>query len=181
VQRAYAHLQASSINQARDDYEAALRQDPNNVDALLGLAVVAQRQGRSADAEAYQRRALEADPQDPHAQAAALAPNSDPQVTESRLKSLLDAQPEAAPLHFALGNLYARERRWNDAQAHYFHAVAGDTDNPDYLFNLAVSLDQLHQGRLAAQHYRLALEASERRSSTFDRPRTIRRLDQLPP
>lgn len=183
LQRGYANLQGNSLDLARRDYEQAARNDPNNVDALLGLAAIAQRQGRSSDAERYQQRALVADPRDAGAQAAALGnnDNGNPTVTESRLKTLLSAQPESAQLNFALGNVYAKQMRWNEAQQVYFNAVAGDTSNPDYLFNLAVSLDQLRQPKLAAQHYRMALEAAESRPAAFDRERANKRLSQLAP
>ena len=140
LQRGYANLQGNSLDLARRDYEQALRNDPNNVDALLALGAIAQRQGQTADADRYQQRAFIADPRDAGAQAAALGGNSgsDPQATESRLKTLLAAQPESAQLNFALGNLYAKQARWSEAQQVYFNAVAGDTDNPDYLFNLAI-------------------------------------------
>jgi tetratricopeptide (TPR) repeat protein len=49
----------------------------------------------------------------------------------------LAAQPDSPTLNFALGNLYAQQGRWNDAQQAYFRAFAGDGDNPDYQFNLA--------------------------------------------
>ena len=180
--RGHAGLQRGELDLARADYEQSLRRDPNNTDALLALAAIAHRQGRSADAEQLQQRALVANPNDPAAQAAVLggAPaTSDPNTTESRLKGLLGAQPESAPLNFALGNLYARQRRWPEAQQAYFNAVAADGDNPDYLFNLAVSLDQVRQPRLAGQHYRLALEAAEKRPAAFDREQVRKRLGEL--
>ena len=99
----------------------------------------------------------------------------------SRLKTLLAAQPQSAELNFTLGNLYARQRRWAEAQQAYFNAVAADADNPDYLFNLAVSLDQLRKPRPAAQHYRLALEAAARRPAAFDGEQVRRRLAELQP
>ncbi len=183
LQRGYTHLQGNSLAQARQDYEQALRNDPNNVDTLLGLAAIAQRMGRPADADGFRQRALNADPRDPAAQAAVLGSSnsSNPSDTESRLKTMLAAQPESAPLNFALGNLYAKQSRWNEAQQVYFNAVAGDTENPDYLFNLAVSLDQMRQPKLAAQHYRLALDAAERRPAAFDRERLLKRMSQLQP
>lgn len=140
--------------------------------------------GRSADAEALRQRALVANPSDPATQAAALsgsAAEADPQTAESRLKSLLSAQPESAALNFALGNLYARQNRWPEAQQVYFNAVAADGDNPDYLFNLAVSLDHLRQPRLAGQHYRMALEAAARRPAAFDPAGAEKRLGELSP
>src|SRR5574343_878221 len=180
--RGHATLERGELHQARRDYEQALQRDPNNTDALLALAAIAQRQGRAGDAEALRQRALIANPSDPATQAATLsgaAAEADPQTTESRLKTLLSTQPESAPLNFALGNLYSRQSRWAEAQQAYFNAVAADGDNPDYLFNLAVSLDHLRQLRLAAQHYRLALDAATKRPAAFDRDKLNRRLGEL--
>jgi Tfp pilus assembly protein PilF len=181
AQAGYAKLQGNQLDAARHDYEQALKADPNNVDTLLALAAIAQRQGRSADADRYQQRAIDADPRDPAAQAAVLgaASGGDQLANESRLKSALAAQPESGPLNFALGNLYARQGRWSEAQQVYFNAVAADADNPDYLFNLAISLDHLRQPKLAAQHYRLALDAAQRRPAAFDRERVRLRLAEL--
>ena len=181
AQAGYAKLQGNQLDGARHDYEQALKTDPNNVDTLLALAAIAQRQGRSADADGYRQRAIDADPRDPAAQAAALGVTTggDQMANESRLKSALAAQPESGPLSFALGNLYARQGRWSEAQQVYFNAVAADADNPDYLFNLAISLDHLRQPKLAAQHYRLALDAAQRRPAAFDRERVKLRLAEL--
>ena len=183
VEAGYASLQGNRLDTARHDYERALKSDPNNVDALLALAAIAQRQGRSSDADHYRQRALEADPGNPAAQAAVLGSGGggDPLANESRLKTLLAGQPESGPLNFALGNLYSRQDRWSEAQQVYFNAVAAEADNPDYLFNLAVSLDHLRQPKLAAQHYRLALEAAQRRPAAFDRDRVKLRLAELQP
>ena len=182
VVRGYASLQGNALEAARGDYEEALHNDPRNVDALLALAAIAQRQGRQADAERYQQRAYEADPKDAAAQAAVIGNAAVDQVAaESRLKTLLSAQPESAPLNFAIGNLYSRQNRWSEAQQAYFTAVAADGDNPDYLFNLAVSLDHLRQPKLAAQHYRMALEAADKRPGAFDRERVKKRLLDLQP
>lgn len=182
--RGHQHIAQNQLDLARGDYEQALRRDPNNTDALLALAAIAQRQGRAADAESIYQRAMIANPSDPAVQAAALgsaAAATDPQTTESRLKMLLAAQPESAPLNFTLGNLYARQGRWAEAQQAYFNAVAVETDHPDYLFNLAVSLDHIRQARPAAQHYRLALEAAGKRPAAFDRKQVEQRLAELQP
>ncbi|MBS1143652.1 MAG: hypothetical protein H6R14_1058 [Proteobacteria bacterium] len=180
--RGHASLQRGETEASRREFEQALQRDPNNTDALLALAAIAQRQGRVADADAMRERAMVANPSDAAVQAAALGSSAgsvDPHTTESRLKSLLSSQPESAPLNFALGNLYARQGRWAEAQQVYFNAVAAEGDNPDYLFNLAVSLDHIRQSRLAAQHYRLALEASARRPAGFARDKVEKRLSEL--
>lgn len=182
--RGFASLQRGELDLSRREFEQTLQRDPNNTDALLALAAIAHRQGRPADAENLRQRALIANPGDPAAQAASLnnaAAEADPNTAESRLKTLLSSQPESAPLNFALGNLYSRQSRWAEAQQAYFNSVATEGDNPDYLFNLAVSLDHLRQARLAAQHYRLALEAAAKRPAAFDRDKIQKRLSELQP
>lgn len=183
LQRAYTNLQGNALDLARHDYEQVTRTDPNHVDALLGLAAIAERQGRNSDAEHYRQRALIADPLDPGAQAAALSnqDSANQASIESRLKALLSAQPDSAQLSFALGNVFAKQARWSEAQQVYFNALASDNGNPDYLFNLAVSLDQMHQPKLAAQHYRMALAAAEHRPAAFNHEQANKRLSQLPP
>jgi tetratricopeptide (TPR) repeat protein len=179
----FSAFQAGDLKRAQAAYERALQDDPRNTDALRGAAAVALRQGRNADAGTYYRRLLEADPVDPVAQAglAGLDEGLDPAVAEQRLKTLLAGQPKAAVLHFALGNLYARQSRWSEAQQAYFDAVAGDGSNPDYLYNLAISLDQMHKENLAAQYYRQALAAAAGRPAAFDQARAAARLRQLQP
>ncbi|MDR1934259.1 MAG: hypothetical protein LBS49_01460, partial [Candidatus Accumulibacter sp.] len=60
-------------------------------------------------------------------------------------------------------------------------AYAGEPGDPDIIFNLAVSLDHLRQERLAAQYYRLALDAGAARTAAFDKDRVKTRLLELPP
>lgn len=184
IQRAHEFLQRSELREARTAFEKVLYSEPENIDALLALATLAQHEQRIASAEQLRRRALVASPVDPAVQAAWLngeVAESEPQVVENRLKSLLAAQPESAPLNFSLGNLYARQLRWPEAQQAYFNAVAADGDNPDYLFNLAVALDRMHQPHLAASHYRLAREAARQRPAAFDGDAVHRRLAELTP
>lgn len=180
--QAHDHIQKRELDSARSSYEKALQHDPNNTDALLALAAIAQKQGRLDDADRYNQRALVANPADPASQAATLSgatAAANPLTTESRLKILLSSQPESAPLNFALGNLYSRQGRWAEAQQAFFNSVATEGDHPDYLFNLAVSLDHMRQNKLAAQHYRLALDAANKRPAAFDREQVLRRLNNL--
>ena len=181
--RGYAHLRRKELQLARLEFEQTLRHDPNNTDALLALAAIAQLLGNTPNAQVLYQRAVNANPADPVVQAAASnSPEASATLssTESRLKTLLAAQPGSGPLNFSLANVYTQQQRWPEAQQHYFNAVTADGDNPDYLFNLAVSLDHLRQSRLAAQHYRLALAAAERRPSTFVHAQAEQRLREFP-
>jgi tetratricopeptide (TPR) repeat protein len=170
VQSGYAAWQAGDLERARADYEAALREDASNRDALLGLAAVEMRQQRYAEADALYQRLLRANPRDPHAHAGILAlrgPTLDPVQAETRVKTLLAADPDSPVLHFTLGNQYALQNRWAEAQQAYFRAWTGDPESADYAFNLAVSLDHLGQYALALEYYRRALALAERRPASF--------------
>lgn len=183
LETAYDELQAGRLDEAQRAYEQALRGDAKNTDALLGLATIAARQGQNDLAQSYYLRALESDPNDATAQAALANARgqADPVLTESRLKSALSGHPESAALHCALGNLYARQSRWSEAQQAYFRAYTAAPDNADVIFNLAVSLDHLHQTKLAAQYYRMALDGAGARRASFDAQQVRQRIVDLQP
>jgi len=183
LDRAYDDWQAGRIEEAQRAYEQVVRSDPRNADALLGLAAIAVRQGQHERAQNFYLRVLESDPADATAQAALinLHGGSDGGQSESRLKTLLAAQPDSAALHFALGNLYSRQRRWGEAQQAYFQAYALDPENADHLFNVAVSLDHLRQSKLALQYYRMALSAADTSRAAFDRNAARQRILELQP
>ena len=103
-----------------------------------------------------------------------------PAALEIELKTLIGRNPEAAPLHFALGNLYSSGLQWTEAQQAYFEAFRIDPQNADYLFNLAVSLDQLKQPRLALDYYRKAESvALAGGGGQFDRGNIAKRIREL--
>jgi tetratricopeptide (TPR) repeat protein len=182
VSAGYAAFQASDLTKARSEYQQALREEPANRDALLGLAAVEMRAQRYDLADSYYRRLLQADPRDPHAQAGMLALRSeqlDPVQVESRVKTLIAADREANVLYFTLGNQYAQQGRWAEAQQAYFKAFATDPDNPDFAFNVAVSLDQLRQPKLALEYYRRALALAEKRGANFSPEAARTRVQQL--
>ncbi len=178
----YAAYQAGDLALARNEYEQALRNDAGNRDGLLGMAAVEARSGRAAEAESYYRRLLQADPRDSHAHAGLLALRAqrvDPLQAESRVKTLLASDPEASVLHFSLGNQYARQGRWDEAQLAYAKAHAADPGNPDFAFNRAVSLDHLHRRGEALEQYRLALDLAAARSANFSLESAAGRVRQL--
>lgn len=187
IEQAYDALQAGHFNVAQRAYQQVLRGDPKNTDALLGLATLAARQGDTGRAQSYYLQALESNPNDATAQAGVIQARgqSDPAQSESRLKSALAAQPDSPALQFALGNFYAREQRWSEAQQAYFGAYSTEPDNPEFIFNLAVSLDQLHQNKLAAQYYQMALNTADAsrdsRAVAFDHQQVQNRIQELLP
>jgi tetratricopeptide (TPR) repeat protein len=182
VETGYAAYLAGDFAAARADYREALRDDGGNRDALLGLAAIDVRSGRYETAEAAYLRLLQVDPNDAHAQAGLIslrASRLDPLATESRVKSLLAADPGANVLQFTLGNQLAQQARWAEAQQHYFKAFAADPENADFAYNLAVSLDHLRQSRPALEYYRRAIALGEKGSASFDLAAARNRATQL--
>jgi hypothetical protein len=182
VTSGYAAYQAGDLQKARAEYQQVLREEASNRDALLGLAAVEMRAQRYDLADSYYQRILQANPRDAYAQSGMVALRGqqlDPVQVESRVKSLIATDRNSNVLHFTLGNQYAQQGRWAEAQQAYFKAFATDPDNPDFAFNLAISLDQLHQQALALEYYRKALVLAEKRSASFA-PETARtRVQQL--
>lgn len=167
--RAYAAYSAGRLQDAAAAYRMHLQMDPNSGDALNGMGAIALESGRPEEAAAWFRRAIDANPDDPVAQAGlASAVPAQPVEDETRLRSLLSRTPDSPEAAFALGNVLARQNRWAEAQQAYFAAHTGDPGNPDFLFNLAVSLDQLDQPALARDFYRKALSAADSRPAVFD-------------
>lgn len=159
---AYDHLQAGRIESAQRLYSQVASAEPRNVDALLGLAAVAQLGNQPEAASRLWLRVLEVEPRNAHAQAALIGQlgRADPVAAESQLKTLISREPSAF-LYFTLGNLYADQNRWAQAQQAYFQAHHLQPGNADYAFNLAVGLERISQPRLAINYLRIAIRLAE--------------------
>lgn len=178
VSEGYAAFNAGELDRARIAYERALRADPRNPDALHGLAALARQNGDEVKVKQLMRRIADVAPDDASAQVA-LSESVDPAMQEARLLNIAAAQPQSAPTALALGNLYASQARWREAQQAYFNAWTLAPDQPDHAYNLAVSLDQLRQSRLALQYYREALSLRGQRAAAFDTEAVTRRIASL--
>lgn len=181
LEKAHQAFNRGEFAPAKSAWLGVLQSDPRNADALHGLAAIAQQEGQAEQAADYYLRALAVDPKDALAVSglAALKGSTDTRQTESRLKTLLAELPDSPYLNFALGNLYAQDARWAEAQQTYFKAHTADPGNPDYLYNLAVSLDHLHQPRHAARYYERAIEAARQQVAGFDAVQAAVRLNTL--
>lgn len=177
--KAYQSFLSGDTGAAQQLYQKVLQQEPNNRDGLLGLAAIAMKQKQAGQAADYYGKLLDLDPADPEALAAliGLQGQTDPAQSESRLKKVLLQNPQADAAHFALGNLYAQQSRWAEAQQSYFRACSIAPGNADYAFNLAVSLDHLNQGKLALDYYQRAL--AQPGPANFDKSSVQTRIKEL--
>lgn len=177
---AYAAFEQGDLDTARLAWQTVLREDPAQRDALLGLGALALAADRLDEAHRHYAAVLAGAPDHPVASAALflIEGGRGARISESRLKALLAAGRDAPYLSFALGNLYARDARWGDAQQAYFAAFSGQPRNADYAYNLAVSLDHLGQ-RVAARDYYAKAQALRSPTSRFDSQAAAARIATL--
>lgn len=181
LQEAYQAYQRGDYNRAETLYRTVLTRNPQSRNALLGVAALAWRRGDRAAAAGIYDRLLRWDPQDIAAGSALLALRRSPNAVadESTLKLMLAREPESPQLRFSLGNVYARQSRWAEAQQAYFDALTRDKSNPDYAYNLAVSLDQLGHVGAALDYYRKAVQFSAQRAPGFAAQEANSRIQAL--
>lgn len=167
--------------QAQKSYSSVLQKEKNNRDALLGAAAIAVKQNQTEQARSLYARLLQRDPRDPIAYAAlaTLEQQAVSSMSESKLKLLLKQQPQAAHINFALGNIFADKKAWPEAQQYYFNAWQSENTNPDYAFNLAVSLDQLGKTKQAVRFYTQSIELAVNRNHSFSVDAAQQRLNSL--
>lgn len=180
--RAYDAYQSGDIATAEAAYRRALARAPASRDALLGFAATAVRKGDYAAALESYTTLLSLDPNDDLALAGMAGLQQHAQgapADESQIRRLLLRRPDSAQLHFALGNFYSAAADWPKAQSAYFDAHRYDSQNPDYAYNLAVSLEHLGQPATALRYYQLALTLSERREPNFDPAQAAARVSVL--
>ena len=163
------------------EYRKVLDREPNNHDALLGLAAVSLQLDDMDTAREIYIRLLELDPRDPHAHAglANIAQKSGSELSEAKLKQLIEYRPDDAHLQFALGNLYIQKNSWPEAQLAFFNAWKADSQNPDYAYNLAVSLDHLGKHKAARTYYEDSLRLAAGKNVSFSSDEVKNRLAYL--
>lgn len=177
----YLALSEGRLDQAEQSYLKVLALHPHEKDALLGLAVVAHRKMQAERASSLYRQVLREDLGNTTAAAGLvnLSMRADPVAAESQLRELLDLKPAAAEFHYALGSVLARQLRWGEAQQAFFRAYSLAPDNTLYAYNLAVTLDRLHQFAAALPYYKLASRPAKPDGSILDQDAIGRRIQEL--
>ncbi|HWJ36154.1 MAG TPA: hypothetical protein VNR70_12850 [Steroidobacteraceae bacterium] len=183
VQAGYRALASGDVTIAQTEYLAALELDPNNVDALLGTATAAARDGKPVVASAAYAKVLRLEPGNPDATAAMAMLSSDvaaSESNESRLKILIAGDNGNRPvLHAALAGVYAGDARWTEAAQEYFTALGKDPGNPDLAYDVAASLDQNRNTAMALTYYEQALAFARQRPAQIDVHAIEQRIGQL--
>ena len=179
--QAYELVQQQDYLGADRFYRQVLALSPNNVDALLGRGVVAEQLGDQASAEKHYQQVLALDNANVYAAngLVRLKHSQFPVEKASDYQALAAQFPEAAQTHADLGNLYAEQQRWAEAQQAYFEAVSKAPENADYQYNLAVCLDHLGKASIARRYYQQALQLAKNGPVSFTPASVYLRLQQL--
>ncbi|MDH5764577.1 MAG: tetratricopeptide repeat protein, partial [Gammaproteobacteria bacterium] len=181
IVKAYDLFQIGKYSKSRDMYEQVIISEPDNRDALLGLAAIAIKNKDIELASDIYKVILYLNPKDSiaHSGLTGLVNNNSDSHDESRLKLLIKQQPSAGHLYFSLATIYAGQKKWADAQKEFFNAWSRDRVNPDYAFNLAISLDHLNKQNEAKEFYRLSLDLASERESNFSKEDVLKRLSVI--
>ncbi|MFJ8072810.1 tetratricopeptide repeat protein [Streptomyces sp. NPDC096176] len=137
VQAGLMQSQYRDFSGAARSFRRALELDPENKVAWYNLGVIAQRDGRTADARAAYDKALKIDPTFASAlfNEAVLLESSDPDRAVTLLKRAVAANPKASTAYLRLGRALAKKGQDDDAQDAFRRAVAIDpklhADVPD--------------------------------------------------
>lgn len=181
INQAYALYQQGNYDQAKRFYQEALATDSHHRDALLGLAAIAIKQNNNRLAFDYYQKRLSVAPNDAYAHAGIISLFSDQKDNSelsSKLKNLLNNQPNSPSLHFIQGSFYATNEQWPKAQQSFFSAWSLEKTNADYALNLAITLDRMNQPKAALNYYNLALTYGENKTS-IDTNAISQRIDEL--
>ena len=177
---AYQSYMAGDLTSAKSAYSEVLQLDQTNRDALLGRAAIHIQDNEYQLAIDKYQQILEQNPKDSMAMTSLIAvANIDPQAGEAQLKNLIYEQPDAAYLHFALGNLYGSQNRWTEAQKAYFDAYQYHPQEPNYAYNLAVSLEHIGKPAVAINYYQKALDNRSKGLATFNSELVVARIEVL--
>ena len=180
LREAYAAYQRGDDQLALVKYNAVLGVDPDNRNALLARAAINIQNNRIAEAIRDYQKILLANPKDSLAMSSMIAvANYSPAQSETQLKLMIRDEPNSPYLNFALGNMLGAQNRWQEAQGRYFAALENNPVDPNYAYNLAVSLEHIAKPREAIAYYERALSNYTEGLATFNRDVVDARLEML--
>lgn len=177
---AYAAYQRGDDEAALKKYNQVLEVDPLNRNALLARAAIAIQNGDIASAIADYQLLLLQNPKDSLAMSSLISVTSiSPLQSETQLKLMIRDEPNSPYLNFVLANIYGAQNRWQEAQSLYFKALENNPKDPNYAYNLAISLEHISKPKVAIAYYEKALVNINKGLATFDEDVVSLRLEML--
>lgn len=162
LKAAIAYHQAGQLDQAEQLYRQILNQNPQQVDALSLLGVIACQHGKLEEGLVLYRQALALQPE--HRQARenlnlALWKLGKKQIDEAiaNLNWIVNFEPKNVQAQMALANIYQEQGLLEQALHHYQQALVANPTSADLLNRLGVVLQHQGKSNLAAHFHRQAL------------------------
>ena len=162
IARGFKALQDEQLEVAEQAFVARLKEQASDSDALGGLGVVRQRQGRFDDANELLRRAIGrgGNPRWQAAldgnrywslldQAEKARAGNDLSKARSLLQQAIASKPRQADGYIALAGVQAEQNQLDSAEASYRQALTLDADNPDATLGLITVMAQNGQASRA--------------------------------
>ncbi|MBJ2258537.1 cellulose synthase subunit BcsC-related outer membrane protein [Pseudomonas psychrophila] len=174
--RGFKALQDDQLDVAEQAFLSRLKEQASDSDALGGLGVVRQRQGRFGDANELLNRAIGrgGNPRWQAAldgnrywslldQAEKARADHDLQKSRSLLQQAIASKPRQADGYVALGGVQAEQNQLDNAQASYRQALTLDNDNPDAMLGLITAMAQNGQASQALKIVEALTPAQQQR------------------
>ena len=180
LKEAFEAYQRGDNNAALEKYNRVVTDDPQNRNALLARAAINVQSDNNVKAIKDYQTLLIANPKDSFAMSSLISVASiSPSKSESQLKEMMRDEPLSPHLNFVLANIYGTQNRWQEAQNHYFKALENNPDDPNYAYNLAVSLEHIAKPKVAIVYYQLALANFNNGKATFNKVVVDKRVEIL--
>lgn len=162
LNRAYTALNNGDTTVAAETYRNILQTEPNNEDALFGLAATYHRLGDLDRARPYYAQLLKINPNHREGLINFLALVSDeaPQEALAELERLEQRNPEFSPIPAQQAALLMKSGYPDQAREKMLRAIELAPDNLTYKYNLAIMLDRQGNYTDASALYRLLIDAS---------------------
>jgi len=159
---AYVALTQGRMTDAAAAYNAALAENPEERDALLGLAYIAHQAAREEEARDLYKRVLRQEPNNPAARAGLLIQTlgNDAEDVSGSSREVAEQHPGSAAAQSVLGHSLVRQGRLADAQQAFQRAHVLEPGVALHAFNLAVAFDRLRSYGPARTYYERALALS---------------------
>lgn len=162
LNHAYSALMGGETMQAIEIYKNILSAEPNNQDALFGLAATYHRAGDLEHARPYYGQLLKVNPN--HREGLnnflALISDESPQESLAELDRLEQRNPDFSPIPAQQALVLNKLGYVDQARDKMLRAIELAPDNMTYKYNLAVMLDKRGDYADAAPLYRLLIDAA---------------------
>jgi tetratricopeptide (TPR) repeat protein len=164
LEKAYNALIAGQATEAIEIYRNVLDSEPNNKNALFGLATTYHRAGQIEQARPLYAKLLAIDPthRDALNNFLVLVADEAPEAALSQLEELERRNPEFSPIPAQMAVIYQKKGDLNKASEKMFRAVDMAPENMTYRYNLAILMDKQKNYEEAARLYQQILEAAGR-------------------